>query len=234
MTVMTNMAEKRKINDTVRYALACEFRRATIRRDDINKKILQERTRMFKAVHAGAQQKLRHLFGVEMVELGQKEKPAVGSKENTAKAIPTTRSYILRSILPTRYNDPQVIKRSDQEYEMMGILYVILSLIFTNERTMQDATLNEHLDRLNVADSSPLFGDREKLLETFVRQNYLHRTKVGDDASGSEIAWEYYWGPRAKAEIKEETIVDFISSFYGSEPNEALTSNIYKSAGYDL
>ena len=73
--------------------------------------------------------------------------------------------------------------------------------------------LKEHLDRLNVHEDSPKFGDREKLLDGFVKQGYLHRAKVGDEVRGnSDNVWEYYWGPRAKAEIYDSNIVDFITS----------------------
>lgn len=73
--------------------------------------------------------------------------------------------------------------------------------------------LKEHLDRLNVLEESPTFGDREKLLDGFVKQGYLHRAKVGDEARGNnDNVWEYYWGPRARAEIIDSNIVDFITS----------------------
>lgn len=73
--------------------------------------------------------------------------------------------------------------------------------------------LKEHLDRLNVHDECPKFGDREKLLDGFVKQGYLHRAKVGDEARGNnDNVWEYYWGPRARAEIMDSNIVDFITS----------------------
>lgn len=42
--------------------------------------MLQERTREFKHVHAAAQRKLKHLFGMEMVEMGQREKPSLKEK----------------------------------------------------------------------------------------------------------------------------------------------------------
>ncbi|CDH52572.1 mage family protein [Lichtheimia corymbifera JMRC:FSU:9682] len=230
-----NETLSRKVKDTVRYALACEYRRQPIRRDDINKKVLQERTREFKQVHAAAQRKLKHLFGMEMVEMGQREKPSVKGKAKDENAKPvTTRSYILRSILDNKYNEPELIKRKDEDYESMGILYVILALIFTNERAMHDVNLKEHLDRLNIHDDGSKFGDREKLLDGFVKQGYLHRAKVGDEARGNnDNVWEYYWGPRARAEILDSNIVDFIISFFGEEnvDVEDLSANIFKASG---
>lgn len=64
-----------------------------------------------------------------------------------------------------------------------------------------------------MLEDSPTFGDREKLLDGFVKQGYLHRAKVGDEARGNnDNVWEYYWGPRARAEIIDSNIVDFITS----------------------
>ena len=73
------------------------------------------------------------------------------------------------------------------------------------------ADLIEHLDRLGVTDDSNTFGDREKLLDSFVRQNYLIRSKSGNDPN-NENSREYYWGTRARAEVTGEDILGFIVS----------------------
>lgn len=75
------------------------------------------------------------------------------------------------------------------------------------------AELMGHLDRLRVMSTTETFGERDELLNSFVKQGYLHRVKLADDA-GIEggPSFEYYWGPRAKAEVSEEQIVDFIAS----------------------
>ncbi|KAF7721793.1 hypothetical protein EC973_004118 [Apophysomyces ossiformis] len=228
----------RKVKDTVRYALACEFKRQPIRRDDINKKILHQHTRDFRTVFMDAQQKLRHIFGMEMVELQAREKPAVaGGRKADSNKSSVTRNYILRNILPEKYNQPDIIKRSDEEYTQIGILYVILALIFVHEQALADVELKQHLDRLRVADETTLFGERDKLLDSFVKQGYLHRQKTGHDQDpSSDAVWEYYWGPRAKAEIPEENMVEFIASMYGAEGAELerLRGYIYKTSGYDV
>ncbi|KAI7857359.1 MAGE family-domain-containing protein [Circinella umbellata] len=224
---------QRKVKDTVRYALVCEYKRQPIRRDDINKKILQERSRDFNRVQVAANRKLKHLFGFEMVDLGPKEKPTLDSKKNkpTPKTSNTVKAYILSSNINSSYRTPEIINRSDEEYEMTGLLYVILALIFTNEQIMSEADIIEHLDRLGVMDDSDTFGDREKLLDTFVRQNYLIRSKSGNDPN-DENSREYYWGTRARAEITGEDIMGFIVSTYGSDENqETLKDYIFRAAG---
>lgn len=84
--------------------------------------------------------------------------------------------------------------------------------------------LKQNLDRLRVVDETEMFGDREKLLDNYVKQGYLHRAKVGDDPN-SDVLWQYYWGPRAKAEVADSEIADFIISV--SVCNKALFERIY-------
>ncbi|KAG0163912.1 hypothetical protein DFQ28_011038 [Apophysomyces sp. BC1034] len=224
----------RKVKDTVRYALACEFKRQPIRREDINKK---KQTRDFRSVLNDTQEKLRFLFGLEMVELMAREKPAIagGRKADNGKTS-NTRSYILHNILPEKYNIPEIIQRSDEEYIQTGVLYVILSLIFIHEQALSDVELKQHLDRLRVGDETTTFGERDKLLDLFVKQGYLHRQKSGHDHDPSnDVTWEYYWGPRAKVEIPEDNMVEFIASMYNLEGAslEQLREYISKASGYD-
>ncbi|KAI8146057.1 MAGE family-domain-containing protein [Fennellomyces sp. T-0311] len=227
-------AFQRKVNDTVRYALACEYKRTPIRRDEVNKKILQERSRDFNRVQQAANRKLQHLFGLEMVDLLPKEKPSLDKNKSTTKPTSTIKSYILCNTLSNEVRTPELIHRSDEEYHNTGLLYVILSLIFTNEQIMSEMDLTEHLDRLGVTDESRAFGDREKVLDSFVKQNYLTRDKVAGDQQ-NETTREYYWGPRARAEITDEDIIGFITSVYGSDTNEeSMKDNILKAAGFDM
>ncbi|KAI8370538.1 MAGE family-domain-containing protein [Radiomyces spectabilis] len=227
---------ERKVKDTVRYALACEFKKQTIRREEISKRVLSERPRMFNVVFRSAQEKLRHIFGMEMVELPLREKPSVANnrKELPGTKLAASRTYILRNVLSMKYNVPELIQYSDEEYTNTGILYVILALILVHEQILEDGELKQHLDRLKITDSSPTFGDRDRLLDTFVKQGYLHRTKTNEPDPNTVPEWEYYWGPRAKAEIPEGNMVEFISSLYGLEGNslDELKTHIYKSAGY--
>jgi hypothetical protein len=61
----------------VRLALAYEYQRKTIRRADISEKVLGTAGRQFKRVFEQAQQELRAVFGMEMVELPAREKVTV-------------------------------------------------------------------------------------------------------------------------------------------------------------
>ncbi|KAI9277283.1 MAGE family-domain-containing protein [Phascolomyces articulosus] len=109
---------QRKIRDTVRYALACECKRQPIRRVEINKKILQERSYEFNEVQQEANRILKHLFGFEMIELKPKERSSLDSNKGKApaKASTAAKAYIICSTLDNKYRTPELIHRSEEEY----------------------------------------------------------------------------------------------------------------------
>lgn len=67
-------SDSQLVKKLVRYALACDFSRTSIRRDGIKEKVLGDQGRAFRRVFDGAQNTLRLVFGMEMVELPVKDK----------------------------------------------------------------------------------------------------------------------------------------------------------------
>jgi hypothetical protein len=67
------------------------------------------------------------------------------------------------------------------------------------------------LDRLRVGQTSKTFGTREELIGGFIKQKYLIKTKVNDQ-QGDEPEFLYTWGQRAKVELPEQNIVEFMTS----------------------
>lgn len=66
------------VKKMVRLALASEYSRIVIRRNDISTKVLGEQgARQFKPVFEGAQRVLRTRFGMEMTELPARERVTV-------------------------------------------------------------------------------------------------------------------------------------------------------------
>jgi MAGE family len=57
-----------------------------------------------------------------------------------------SKTYVLRNILPEEQNDPQIIHHTDEEYQSTGLLYIILSLIFVNEQSMNDGQYIDFFD----------------------------------------------------------------------------------------
>ncbi|KAF5361515.1 hypothetical protein D9758_006135 [Tetrapyrgos nigripes] len=115
---------KRKASALVRLALFTEHKRAALRREDINKKVMGSNSRSFQRVFEAAQAILRQTFGMELVELQSKaalEKERAGideeALEENRKATATkkkatvagSKTYILRSTL-----DPLIVEHASQ------------------------------------------------------------------------------------------------------------------------
>ncbi|KIJ99264.1 hypothetical protein K443DRAFT_680105 [Laccaria amethystina LaAM-08-1] len=81
-----------KANDLVRLALFCEHKRTPLRRDDITKKVLgANASRVLNSVFLAAQEKLRKVFGMELVEIPSRggldqENDINGNEEELAEA----------------------------------------------------------------------------------------------------------------------------------------------------
>ncbi|KAI5121740.1 hypothetical protein M0805_009030 [Coniferiporia weirii] len=117
---------KRKAHALVRLAVFNESRRVPLRREEINKRVLGANTRAFTNVLLMAQEILRSVFGMELVELAsraerereqnmndeiQDDANATGLRKKTAAS--GSKSYILRSTLAAELIE--VAARSDEQ-----------------------------------------------------------------------------------------------------------------------
>ncbi|CAO3647651.1 unnamed protein product [Cunninghamella echinulata] len=233
---------ERKAKELVRYALACEFKKIIIRKEDINKKILQGYSRQFKRVFTIAQTILYDIFGMALIEIPAKErmKPvsasAAISSQNPSEAItklPSSNTYILCNALNQHVDASSVIHYTETEYANMGLLYLILSLIFVNERIISEGDLKKYLNKVGVPSTSNTFGDLEKLISTYTKQGYLYRVKRTENTANNEPEWDYQWGPRAKVELQYKDLCKFIASFYEVDDMNEFQKNIFKAASIE-
>ncbi|CAG8531069.1 1000_t:CDS:2 [Ambispora leptoticha] len=227
----------RKVKGLIRLALFSERKKTPIRREDMVKKVLQEHSRAFQEIFEQAQDELRDIFGMEMVEMPSKEKKdfagtGAARRANANKGASTNcKSYALISILPQQMRNNDLIQWHDEE-AMMGLLTVILSLIFVNGQTLSDDQLRSYTNRLHIRGEHECFGELDKTLMTFVKQGYLDRQKSGlvDQVSEKEH-FEYRWGPRAKVEFPENSIIQFIKTIYGRDAGPDLAKQIQRASG---
>jgi len=231
---------ERKVKDVVRLALFSELRKQPIRRDDMVKKVLHEHSRAFQVVFDKAQERLEDIFGMSLAELPSKEKKSFGTggsrKPVGNKDKPSTKSYVLKNVLPQEYRVSDIISwEKNNEEDIMGLLTVILSLIHVNGRVLSDDQLAHYFRRLYLVDNDKF--DLEKLLSTFVKQGYLDKQKTNrsDQSQNSEKEpLEYRWGPRAKIEMPESNLVEFIRALFGRDAPSDLDKQIERSSGIDL
>ncbi|GAN05158.1 conserved hypothetical protein [Mucor ambiguus] len=253
----------RAVKAVCRYALSCEYKKKTIRREDLSKLRSDSLKKSLNLVLSRAQEKLRHVFGFELVELpNMKEKSnqsqtqrngGSGSTQtqqqtqqqalSSSQAIKrppggSSGTYILRSVLKEEHRTPDIIERPTREYQMTGIVYVLLALLFINGQNMSTADLNGHMDRLKL--TKTIHGvegitTREELLQEFIKDGYLRRSKIPDPDT-DEPQFTYTWGPRAMVEVGHAGITAFVISFFGDDLDEDtkqdLGRKIFKQAGY--
>ena len=223
------------VKNLVRLALSSETPRVPIRRADISAKVLGPNTRQFRAVFDDAQLRLRHTFGMELVELPKKEgntlaqRRAASQKSQAASSSGAGGStgsgaWVLRSTLPEAFRGPDILAppsapTSTVEAQYAGLYSFVVALITLNAGTMPEAKLDLCLRRAHADRDTPL-GAREKLLTRMVREGYI---VTGRETETGESNVVYGLGPRGKVEVGEAGVAGMVKAVYGgtSEDLEA-------------
>ncbi|CAD0091916.1 unnamed protein product [Aureobasidium vineae] len=217
------------VKNLVRLALACEYSRTPIRRNDITTKILGTNNRQFKAVFAEAQTQLRGTFGMEMTELPQKEKVTLAQRRAAQKSQTTQKnvtSWVLTSVLPERFRQPEILPPSraptcELESQYTGLYTFIVSLIYLAGGSLPDGKLERYLKRVNVEEAAAQNsinimasgGDKtEKLLKRMEKDGYV--IKIRDNSTGEEMV-EWMVGPRGRTEIGDSGVRGMVKQVYG-------------------
>jgi len=144
--------------------------------------VLKDTPRIFNVVFEAAQEKLREVFGLEMVELSVKDKKtAPGKKQPGASAAGvSSKQYVLRNTLTPEIN--RLLNWRD-ELPKMGLLYVLLSLILmSGDHVLTEDQLWHHLKTLQVSKDKdhPVFGEVEKMISQYVRENFIVKKQSGN------------------------------------------------------
>lgn len=219
----------------VRLALACEYARVPIKRQDISSKVLGTHSRSFKPVFDEAQLQLKYIFGMEMTELPKQEKVTIQQKraaqrsENTSKS---SNSWVLTSALPARYRDPAIlvpprVPTVATESAYVGLYTFIISIIYLAGGTLPEAKLDRYLKRTNADQSTPV-DKTDKLLARMIKEGYIVKVKERND--GEETV-DYIVGPRGKVEVGEDGVAGLVKSVYGENATDDLEKRIERSLG---
>lgn len=144
----------------------------------------------------------------------------------------TTRSYILKSTLPQKYNIPAILTPSripsaSAESAYVGLYTLIVSIIMLNGGRVSDEKLMRYLQRLNANLNTPV-DKTELLFAKLQKQGYI--VKIKDNASGTDIT-EWMVGPRGKVEIGAEGVKGFVETVYGDTAPDDLDVRLKASLG---
>ncbi|KMU79028.1 hypothetical protein CISG_07335 [Coccidioides immitis RMSCC 3703] len=207
------------VKKMVRLALASEYSRQVIRRNDISQKVLGEGSRQFKPAFAGAQDVLKNVFGMQMIEQPMKDrltvsqrraaqrvdKPSSSSKSWTLVRTPPHPNTVSPEILPPTKPLHLLLKQLRRSLHLHNITHHPV------RRSLAEQKLDRYLRRVNADTYTPL--DRtEKLLARLCKDGYLVRNR---DVDGGEEVVEYLVGPRGKIEVGTEGVAGLTREVYG-------------------
>ncbi|KAK9454355.1 MAGE family-domain-containing protein [Dipodascopsis uninucleata] len=232
--VVTRMAKK-----LVFMVLAAEQSRGALRRQTIHEKVLENtHKRRFNVVFNKAQQLLQTICGLTMVELPSRsaapnsnKKRKVAMNRKTKKLIHNSynKSYIVASCLAPEYRSISCLVPSRLESIIYsGIVTALCSIIYLNGGYIHEAQLKKYLKELRISNRTP-YEDQtlEQLLTSMVKQLYLEKIK-DDDGLDSNTVWTYTIGPRARTELSEDIIVQFVARTYGDKKPDNFENRIMK------
>ncbi|KAI3398589.1 hypothetical protein diail_8937 [Diaporthe ilicicola] len=232
-------ADGQLIKKLVRYAMACDFSRAPIRRDGIKEKVLGDQSRAFRRVFDGAQKTLRGVFGMEMVELPVRDKLTKEDKRKAAKTksrSSNSNSYVLVSVLPDTYKTSKVIAPSkfmsaEDEAAYVAFYTLLISLIRINGGEMSDSKLKRYLRRLNAETNSFHSTKTEDTLARLQRQGYLIKNidKEARQHGDEQEATTWYVGPRGKVEVGDEVVAGVVREVWGEQEDDELEAKLQNS-----
>ncbi|KAK0344834.1 hypothetical protein LTR91_009161 [Friedmanniomyces endolithicus] len=213
------------VKKLVRLALACEYSRQPIRRQTIREKVLGSAGRQFKPVFEQAQLQLRSVFGMEMVELPEKEKVTLAQKRaaktQSQSQSKTAQSYTLVSLLPAPFHDPAIlpppsIPTQATEAQYTSLYTLLVSLVALSGDELADTKMERYLRRLGLEDHTPIPGytKTELLLKRMEKEGYLVKVRESAGGQGEEdVSWMV--GPRGKVEVGEQGVRGLVKAVYG-------------------
>ncbi|XP_064616156.1 non-structural maintenance of chromosomes element 3 homolog [Liolophura sinensis] len=193
----------RRVSDLVKFLLIMDQKKLPIKKQDINKHVLKELSRAGPVVLDKAKFLLRDVFGIELVELEDKQKG----------------NYILVNSLETDATNPH-LQWPGEDNAKFGLIIVILSLIFMNGNVISDGEMWHGLKRLGVEPevSHTVFGDIKKLVTSeFVKQGYIEYNKR---PNSDPPVYDFKWGWRAREETSKKHVLDFVSQVYSMDPKQ--------------
>ncbi|PBP28317.1 MAGE family protein [Diplocarpon rosae] len=228
------------VKKLVRFALACEYQRRTIKRADVMEKVIGNQPRgAYKRVWDSAQKILRSKFGMEMVQLTSKEKVTIKEKRAAQKTRGNSKApntYILTTTLPSEYRRPEIkpasnIESEEKEASYIALCTTIVSIIALSPNdSVPNHKLISYLERLNL-EVNTAFGKKDALLARMTKDGYIYKT-IESTVDDEQIDWRV--GARGKAEIGNNGIRGLVREVYGEEAPKDLDKRLQRSLGMEV
>lgn len=205
----------------IRLMICRNAMKKPVKREDLSKHIfanmgnIRSKGKVFQGTFTAAQQKLRTIFGMEMVLIQRQVKvKRSGSSRMASQATQSgpvgTKGYVLISVL-----DHETRAEERKNRASFGFLMVVAGMILMEPSCrIEQEDLYSALRRLGVhvreskGHKQLNGGNVKELLESvLVKQWYLEREKEGD-------TFFYTLGPRFRVEIEGDDVVGFVDAVY--------------------
>ncbi|OQO00959.1 hypothetical protein B0A48_13648 [Cryoendolithus antarcticus] len=230
------------VKKLVRLALSSEYQRRPLRRADIGEKVIgPQGGRQFKKVFERAQEELRGVFGMELVELPVREKVTVQQRRAAAKATDKASkapaSYILTSTLPAAFTAPSILPPSSHpipgfEPTYTALYTLVISLILLSRGQLADTRLERYFKRLNLSTTTPLPDTTTPvLLKRMEKDGYINRIREQGPGGEENVSWTV--GPRGRLEVGDRGVGGLVRGVFGGvdEEDDELERRIARSLG---
>lgn len=220
----------------VRLALACEYQRKPIRRQEISEKVLGTNGRSFKEVFGKAQLQLEEVFGMRMVELPAREKVTLqqrrAAQKKDSQAAKAVTTWTLSTTLPNQYRVPLHFDEHEQqsgfiqpssaptpatEAQYTAIYTTLVALILFSGGQLPDAKMERYLRKLHLDDQTPLPEQKknEQLMKRLEKDGYIYRIKEATGTGEDDVYWVV--GPRGRVEVGDEGARGLALAVYDDE-----------------
>jgi hypothetical protein len=211
---MDSSSLEKIIEETVQYILFCclSQKNVLVRRADINKNVLKEHARGFLIIFEQARDRLKTIFGLEVVELDEKQ-DRFGIKNQFQFDIS------MRSAAFVNSSDTLNEINKAEEIDLCAkysFLIITLTIIFMNGNEIESTQLWECLKSIDLNRTekrNPFIGDVEKYFTNeLVKEGYLEYEK---DGRTDPPTFKFKWGYRAQLEVSKKSLLNFVCEVYG-------------------
>ncbi|KAG5440914.1 hypothetical protein PCK2_000069 [Pneumocystis canis] len=213
------------VKNFIRLTLALEHTRTPIKREDIAKKVLlPSHSRSFAVVFKKTQEKLRNIFGMELVELPCKNRykhMSTFKNENSELYCicqkPDTGCWMIACDGCDNWYHGECVKISKIDEELL-------------DKYFSGKFQKKYLSHLQI-DNDLSTENLDKTLREMVKKGYIERIEE-DTASinEKEKTYTYFLGQRGKTEIDSQGLATFVEKIHGdtSQHLKQIVEELFK------
>ncbi|XP_065325215.1 non-structural maintenance of chromosomes element 3 homolog [Gordionus sp. m RMFG-2023] len=175
-----------KVKDTIFYLLVNNQKQTIIKRADLTKYIIKDKSRYFDQIIKRVADELNQVFGYDITY------------------IESQKGYLLFNKLPT---DRTLLKISQEKETKLSLIFLIASHIYNSGGSVTEKSLWKFLKLFGIQQDieHTLFGDVKRLIyQLYVKECYF---EIVDQDQETELYFKF--GPRCLLEMNNDNFIRF-------------------------